>query len=227
MAWDFLSLHTKLAITTSTVLVVVGAACFALFERTHSMRGLSAPGWLLASLFQSVGMRTAGFATIDLAGLAPPTVLVSMALMFIGGSSGGTAGGIKTTTVAVIAVAVRTTIRGRQELEVFGRSIRATQVYRALMVVGLSGALLSSLMVVLLLLEPDLPAFALMFEAVSAFSTTGHSLGLTPQLSSAGRLLVAALMFIGRVGPFTLALAVGSSSRSADINYPTGRVIVG
>ncbi|MBI5498339.1 MAG: hypothetical protein HY904_25280 [Deltaproteobacteria bacterium] len=226
-AWDFLSVHTRLVLTTSTALVLVGAAALCVLEGGHGWRDRRWDEVLLIGLFQSVSLRTAGFATVDLATLGPPALLVCLFLMLVGGSPGGMAGGVKTTSLAVILLAVRAAIRGRPRAEVFGRTIPTGQVHRAITVVTLSLGLLWALTVLLMLAEPAVPFLALAFEAVSAFATVGYTLNLTPTLSDGGQTVLVAMMFMGRLGPFTLALALGGTRRAAPVEYPEGRVQVG
>jgi trk system potassium uptake protein TrkH len=147
--------------------------------------------------------------------------------MFIGGSPGGTAGGVKTTTIAVLALTFRALLRTRSDVEVYGRSIPPANVYRAAAVAVISLLMLFALSFVLFAVEPELPFRALLFEAVSAFGTVGLTLGLTPSLGAAGQLVVCALMFAGRLGPFTLALAAGLSKDSAAYSYPSTKIVVG
>lgn len=227
LAWRFLSVHTKVALSTTAVLLVLGTWVFLVLERFGSQRDVPLGTWFLTGMFQSTSLRTAGFSTVDFSTLSRSTLLVSMALMLIGGCPAGTAGGIKTTTAAVIFIAVRAMLRGRPQLEVFDRALPPTQVYRALTVLGLSLALLMGLTLVLLMVESQTDLLPLLFEAVSAFSTTGHSMGLTALISAPGQLVLVAMMFAGRLGPFTLALAVGTRGRSAPVQYPEGRILVG
>jgi trk system potassium uptake protein TrkH len=227
LAWLHVSLHTKLALVTSGVLLAAGALAIGAMERTAGMKSLDTWAWLWASLFQSASLRTAGFNTVDVELFTRPTLLVCMLLMLVGGSPGGAAGGIKTTTLAVMALAVRAKVRGRPELEAWERSIPAAQVYQAITVVALSGGILMGLLLLLLLAEPELDFLHLVFEAVSAFATAGYSMNLTPRLGVWGQLVVTALMFAGRLGPFGLALAVGRRASPADFSYPPAKVLVG
>ncbi len=225
--WRFLDVHARIVLVTSAALVVFGTGSWLLFEQGHTLAGLPFLERLWASLFMSVSMRTAGFGTVDVALLSTPMLLLSLVLIFIGGSSGGTAGGVKTTTVAVLALTFRAILRRRPEVEVYGRSIPATTVYRASAVALVSFALLFALTLLLFLAEPTLPFRDVLFEAVSAFGTTGVSTGVTEKTSGLGRIVLCLLMFVGRLGPFTLALAVGLSPNSASWNYPTTKVVVG
>lgn len=226
-AWSWLPVHTRVVLVTSAVLVGSGALAWLVLEWNHSLAGLSFGERLWASLFQSVGLRSAGFNSVDLARLGTPMLLLALVLMFIGGSPGGTAGGVKTTTVAVLVLTFRALLRNRPEVEVYGRSVPAATVYRAAAVALISLGLLFALTVLLVAVEPHLPFRELLFEAVSAFATTGVSTGLTPRLSAAGQVMVCLQMFVGRLGPFTLALAVGLSKAGASYSFPSTKIVVG
>lgn len=226
-AWRFLPVHTRVVLLTSAALVVGGALAWLVLEWNHSLAGLAWNERLWASLFQSVALRTAGFNTVDFTRLGTPMLLVSLVLMFIGGSPGGTAGGVKTTTVAVLAFTFRALLRNRPEVEALGRSVPAATVYRAAAVALISLLLLFGLTFALICVEPHLPFRDLLFEAVSAFGTVGLSTGVTPQLSAAGQVVVCLQMFVGRLGPFTLALAVGLSKVGASYSFPSTKIVVG
>ncbi|WP_257455809.1 TrkH family potassium uptake protein [Archangium lipolyticum] len=226
-AWSFLPVHTRVVLLTSAVLVVGGALAWLALEWNQSLAGLSLGQRLWASFFQSVSLRTAGFNSVDLSKLGTPMLLLCLVLMFIGGSPGGTAGGVKTTTVAVLAFTFRALLNTRSEVEVMGRSVPPATVYRACAVALISFGLLFGLAFLLFAAEPHLPFRDLLFEAVSAFGTVGLSTGVTPQLSALGKLVVCASMFVGRLGPFTLALAVGLSKARASYSYPSTKIVVG
>ncbi len=225
--WALVPVHARVALVTTAGLLGAGALAFLVLEWNHSLAPLSLGERLLASAFQSATLRTAGFATVDFARLGTPALLVCLALMFVGGSPGGTAGGVKTTTVAVLALTFRALLRRRQDVEVYGRSVPAANVYRAAAVAVISLGLLFGLALLLLVAEPALPFGAVLFEAVSAFGTVGLSLGVTPSLGAAGQLVVCALMFVGRLGPFTLAVAAGLSKERAEYGYPSTKIVVG
>jgi trk system potassium uptake protein TrkH len=225
--WAFVPVHARVVLVTTAGLLVSGALAFLVLEWDRSLAPLPWGDRLLASAFQSVTLRTAGFSTVDFSLVGTPTLLVCLVLMFVGGSPGGTAGGVKTTTVAVLALTFRAMLRTRADVEVYGRTIPPANVYRAAAVAAISLALLLSLSFVLFAVEPGLPFPNVLFEAVSAFGTVGLSLGTTPSLGPAGRLVVCALMFAGRLGPFTLAVAAGLSKDRAAYAYPTTKILVG
>ena len=148
-------------------------------------------------------------------------------LMFIGGSSGSTAGGVKTSTVAVVFLSVRSMILGRDEVEVGGRSIPKSIVYKSIGILVVFLALLVFFFLALLAVEPDKAFEALLMETVSALATVGVSQGITPDLSNVGKVLIIFLMYVGRIGPLTLALALGERRRRGVMHYPEGKIMVG
>jgi len=225
-------LQSKIVLSVSGALIVVGALAILFFEQ---FSGGAQPGQrpdVLAAIFQSITARTAGFNTVSIADLTPSSRLVLMLLMFIGGSPGSTAGGIKTVTFAVIVMTVVTTLRKRAEVEMFKRSIRLAVLGKAVTVAVLFVAVLFLGTVALSITErPHYPEeFTLqdlMFEAGSALGTVGLSTGVTPALTDAGKLIIIAIMLIGRLGPLTLVAALTFNLRPARYNYPEEVVIVG
>ena len=204
------SLNTKLVIVTSLFLWLLGAGVLFLaeFSNENTHAGLAAVDRLIDSVFHSVSGRTAGFTTFDFGKASDFTKLTFPALMFIGGASGSVAGGIKVNTFAVIIAAVISSVRGRPQTEAFGREIADAQVFRALTVGVLGVVLILVVIPTLTLTEPEIPFLDLLFDAISAFGTTGSSTGIVPDLSLAGKTIFMVLMFIGRLGPLTLALAM-------------------
>jgi trk system potassium uptake protein TrkH len=221
-----LPVHDRLVLFGTGCVFVVGFLGFLVLEWSSSLAHLGFGDKLVAAGFASAAARTAGFNTVDYGAISPAGSFFTAVLMFVGGAPGGTAGGIKITTVAVMVLAVRTMLRNRQEVEVHGRRLPETTVHRAIAVTLMSALAVAVGFGLLLLLEP-LPFDRLLFETVSAFGTTGLSMNTTPLLSTPGRLLLIVLMFVGRLGPFTLALAIGASRRPAAYSFPVGRVDVG
>lgn len=228
--WRPLALHTKLAVAVSATLVVAGAAGFWLVESRRSLAGLGAGEQALASLFQSVTARTAGFNTIDFAALSPATLLGMIALMFVGGSPGSCAGGIKTTTAATLLLTLRAELAGRRFVNVFGRTLPRSAVAAAFAVTTSALLAANAGLFVLLATESsssDPKHFSdLAFESISALATVGLSTGVTPTLEPGSKLVLVALMFLGRVGPLTLA-AVLAGRRVDDWRHPTETVMIG
>jgi len=228
-----LTLHTRMVLATSTILLLTGALLFCLLEFGHSLAAQAWPGKLLCSLFHSITPRTAGFNVVDVGELRPATRLLTMLLMFVGGSPGSTAGGIKTTTLLVLLATAVAMVRGRQETELRGRTVPMKVVREALAIFTLSFVCVLVFFFVLLLTESralsggDCASDALLFETVSAFGTVGLSTGVTGDLSVLGRLCVVVCMFVGRLGPLTIALVIGSRDLGQAVRYPEEEVVVG
>ena len=221
-----LNLHTKIVLTMTGILIIVGAILFYIFECKNTLDLFSIKDKIFVSFFQSITARTAGFATVDIGSLTTPTVLFLIFFMFIGGSSGSTAGGIKTGTFFVIIAVVYNMFRGREEVEVFERTIQRRTVQKAVSIATLS--LLTILMFCLILLYTEEASFkAVIFEAFSAFGTVGLSAGLSPDLTAIGKVIVSILIFVGRVGPLTLALVLGRDVAEKRIRFPEERIVVG
>lgn len=211
-AWRRLTLDTKLVLTTTAALLVAGTLGIAILEWSNPA-GLAGLPWqdkVLNALFHSISPRTAGFTTLDLGHVREETLFFTIALMFIGGASASTAGGIKVQTFSVLMFAIVSAIRGTGEHVVaFGREIPHPQVYRALAVALLAIAAVFG--VALLLTVTETARFIdLLFETVSAFGTVGLSTGVTPGLTAWGRVMLIGMMFMGRLGPLTLALALAA-----------------
>jgi trk system potassium uptake protein TrkH len=204
-----LSLASRVALMISGVLVVGGAFVIGLLEYGGAFGHLT-PGYrILASIFMSVNTRTSGFNSVDVGTLGATTLVVVCVLMFIGGSPGSTAGGIKTTTFAAIIATMRAELSGGEPT--LGRRALATEVVRRAVAVTAMSAGLVLLGLLALTLTESAPFEQILFEVVSAFGTVGLSTGLTAKLTVPGKLIVALVMFVGRVGPLTIALAVGTS----------------
>jgi len=219
--------HVKLVLSTSVILVISGTLALLFFEFDAGFRELDPTAKVLAAFFHSVSARTAGFNTVDIGGLSPVGLLVLCILMFIGASSGSTGGGIKTTTFAVLVLALRASLTERPEVEVFRRRIAPLTTLRSIAIALMAGFAVLFFFGALLAVEPDKRFEHLFFETVSAFGTVGLSTGITPALSVHGKLLIVALMFMGRIGPLTVAIAIGSAPRGAAVGYPEGRILVG
>jgi potassium uptake TrkH family protein len=224
------SLHSKLTLTTSAALVLFGSVIVAAFEWTNP-RTLGGIGWnetILAALFAGVMPRSGGFSTVDVGDMHEGTWLLNDALMFVGGGSASTAGGIKVTTLAVMLLAIVAEARGDKDVEAFGRRIprEALQVAIAVSLVSATIVLVTSL---LLLAITGETLDVVLFEVISAFATVGLSTGLTasPDLPDAAKYVLTVLMFIGRTGTMTLAAALALRSRRRVIRLPEERPIIG
>jgi trk system potassium uptake protein TrkH len=231
-----LSVHTRLVLVATTVLLVGGALGIFLLEAENprTLGPLPLAEQLLAASFQSVTARTAGFNTIDIGAMTPPALFLVMALMFVGASPGSTGGGVKTTTFSITVAALWATVRGDDEPHVFGRRLGADLVARAFFVSLIAFLTLNGVAGALLVTEARdlLPT---LFETTSAFGTVGLSMGergsvvsLSAFFTPAGKVLIAAMMFIGRIGPMTLAFAVARrATLRAQVRYPEGKVTIG
>jgi len=230
-----LSLHTRLVLTVSAVLLAGGMLGFLWLEWGNLLAGLPLREKLLASWFQAVTPRTAGFNTVDYARLAPATLFVTLFLMMVGASPGSTGGGIKTTTLGLVAALLVGRWRGRGRATLFNRTIPHAVMDRALTLLILAVVFVSLGSGLLLVTEGHHVPFeeaqpglaALVFEAVSAFGTVGLSTGVTPSLSVAGQIVIIVLMFVGRVGPLTLVLAVGPGPDRGRFRHAEENVMVG
>lgn len=216
--WSSLTLHSKIALFTTAVLIITGTVCFYIFEygNPETMKGLPVWDKILLSLFQSVTTRTAGFATVPQQNLTVPSSILSLLLMFIGGSPVGTAGGIKTVTFAVLAASAVSVIKNKNDVNMFGRRISISAVRKASAVAAVSFiiAFISSL---LLSCVTSAPALDIFYETVSATATVGLSRNLTSSLNTAGKLIIAFTMYLGRVGPISLALAITGKTKNENI----------
>lgn len=224
-----LSLHSKIVLFVSAILILVPFILFFFMEYSNegTIKELSLKGKLLASLFQAVTPRTAGFNTIDLAGMQNSSKLLTTVLMFIGGSPASTAGGIKISTLAVLILAVRTLITGKDDVYAFKRKISYSSVNKALAVLFVGLSVIISGTMILSLTEPSKEFLYVLFETVSAFGTVGLSLGITGELSVFGRLVVILIMFTGRVGALTILLALATKEKKVLYKFPEDKVIVG
>ncbi|MGB9793052.1 MAG: TrkH family potassium uptake protein [Thermacetogeniaceae bacterium] len=221
-----LSLHSKLAITLTAILVAAGTTLIWLLESKNSLRHLSPLGSVLAAFFQAVTPRTAGYNTLNIGALTQAAQFLIVILMFIGASPGGTGGGIKTTTFGTLVLAAWSVVTGRADIEVFGRRLPKDAVLRSLAITLWAAALV--IVVTMCLTFTEKANFlTVLFETVSAFGTVGLSMGLTPHLSDIGRVLIILTMFAGRVGPLTVMLAIWQQRQLRNYHYPEEKIIVG
>lgn len=226
-----LSLHAKVVLQFSAIFWVGGAVLLALLEWSNprTMGGLSVPGKIMAALFQSVSTRTAGMNTIDLAACSPISKLLMSVLQFIGAAPGSTGGGVKVTTFAVLILTIRSVARGRDDCVIGGHHIESKTVYRALTIIVIGAvAAFGSAVVVYYNTAETVSVIDCIFESCSAFGTVGLSVGVTGQLNTGAKLLYMACMFMGRVGPVSLAISL---TAKPDDNkrkvLPVGHINVG
>ncbi len=218
--------QTAVVLRMTLILIGAGALVVYLTERSGLLEGVSAGDALLASVFQSVTARTAGFNTLDIGKLSSATLFVTIVLMFIGASPGSTGGGIKTTTVACLWAVAVTSLRNRPHVEIHKRTIPFDTVFKAATLLCIALVVVALFTIALLHLEKK-PFLDVLFEVVSAFGTVGLSTGLTPELSNAGRVLITILMFIGRLGPLTIAYAMLPVRAKIQYKYAEERMMIG
>lgn len=220
------SLHTKLTLSVTGVLLIIGPLMILGLEWGNTLRDLDGGSRILAGVFQGVMPRTAGFSSVDYGEMDQASLLVTNVLMFIGGGSGGTAGGIKVTTFALLLFVILAEVRGERSVTIFDRRIDVSAQRQALAVALLSvAAIVGSTIVLAATTEFDLGP--VLFEVVAAFSTAGLSTGITDDLPTGGQLLLAALMFIGRLGPVMLVSALARRYRVRMYELPEGRPLIG
>jgi trk system potassium uptake protein len=223
-----LSVHTKIVIATNAFLIVFGMLYLFFGEFLNAFHDMSMWERFQASLFQSLTTRTAGFNTINLNSLHPHSIYLIILMMFIGASPGSTGGGVKVTTFAVLLQSVIATLKGRGEVEFFERTVPSPTVVKAIAIFIIALILVSGGILVMMRLEPDKNFLAIFFEVTSAFATVGLSMGITPFLSSMGKLCLVVMMFVGRTGPLTIVLAIGSRVvLPSKVEYPEGKVLIG
>ncbi len=223
-----LTLHTKIVITVTLILIFGGMLLIFILEYTNPDTIGTMPLWekLMASLFQSVTTRTAGFLTIPQECLKDTTAFICIILMFIGGSPSGTAGGVKTVTIAMMILSAYCIMKGREDTEVFHRKVPANIIRKSLAVVMVSlGVLITS--TILLSLTENAKFLDVFYETTSALATVGLSRGLTGNLTFLGKIIIIATMYIGRIGPISLALFFNSSKKTTHRSLPEGKIMVG
>ncbi|WP_416296822.1 TrkH family potassium uptake protein [Paenibacillus illinoisensis] len=230
-SWKKLSLHSKIVIIGSSSLYLIGFIIIFLLENWNpsTFADLSYSERVWAALFQGTAPRSSGFNTIDIGSMLATSQFFIIILMFIGASSGGTGGGIKINTFVVLVLATIQTFRGGGQIHAFERKIAEETVMRALAVVMSSLAFVLGISILLSISEGILEKHFLdvLFEATSAFSTTGLSMGLTSELSTPGKIIVIFTMFAGRLGPLTLAFALAQKKHTSKIGYAEDHVLIG
>ncbi|MCI5773445.1 MAG: TrkH family potassium uptake protein [Erysipelotrichaceae bacterium] len=223
-----LNLHTKIVLVTTLILIVSGAFLFFIFEYNNTLAPLPLHDKIMASFFQSITYRTAGFATIDFAQSLPITRLIGCLYMYIGGSPGSCAGGMKTTTFIILIVAVISMIKNSGEYySIWKRQLSKEIVIKALIIFAMYLSVSYIALAILLISEP-LDSLSLFFEVVSAICTVGLTCGITTSLSVIGKIVIITLMLIGRIGPITIVLFfVNNSNMNYKFKYPKENVLIG
>jgi trk system potassium uptake protein len=223
-----LTVHSRLVLITSAVLLLVGVASVATLEWTNTgtLGGQPLSTRLAMSVFQGVTARTAGFYTVNYPEMRDPTLVVQTILMFIGTAPTSTGGGIKVTTLALVVLVVVAQVRGQDRITLFWRTLPRPLIARALSILALA-SLLVLLSTLALMISDRLALLPALFEVTSAFGTVGLSLDVTPNLSTFGKILVSVVMFLGRVGPITFVVAIAARQRTPQYRYPEEEVAIG
>ncbi len=221
------ALHTKIVLTVSAILTFGGAILFFIFERNHTNAGLGFGQSVLNSFFDSVTARTAGFNTTDTAALSSASKMLTVFLMFIGGSPGSTAGGMKTTTLAVIAISTFNGIRRRQSKGIFGKRLEDDAIHKASSVAFTNISLALIGIILICAFQPDLGISDIIFEVSSAIGTVGMTTGITRDLVTASRIVIIFLMYCGRVGSVSFALALMEPRTAPPVKNPKEKITIG
>jgi potassium uptake TrkH family protein len=221
-----ININTRIVIITTIILLAVGTVSIFILEYNNTMTGYSLWGKMVTAFFGAATPRTAGFNTIDTGALNFSTIMVVMFLMFVGASPSSTGGGIKTSTLALAFLNIYNLARDRSRIEVFRKQIAANSVHRAFAIITLSIINIGIAIFFITWFDPDLKTLDVVFETISAYSTVGLSLGITAALSSAGKLVIIATMFVGRVSMLTIMVAMLRRVKHLNYTYPTERILI-
>lgn len=221
------SLFTKLTTLTFFILIIVGAFFIFLFDRNHFFADKTWHESLFYSLFQSTSTRNGGLATMDVSEFSNPTLLFMSELMFIGASPSSVGGGIRTTTFAIMMLSIFFYAKGKDTVKVFGREVHPSDIHGSFIVITTAAFICASSIILMTMVEPSLSIMEIVFEVSSAFGTTGLSMGITPELSTAGKFIILALMFIGRIGIFSFLFLIRGKTVKDNFKYPKEKVIIG
>ena len=229
-----MSLHTRVVLVTTAALLALGTVGMWLLERDGVLAGKSPGEQAMASAFESVTARTAGFNTIDTSELSNASLVFVSLMMLIGASPGSTGGGIKTVTFAILLIAIVTAMRHRHNFEAFHRTVPKTLINRAVVVVTLAGGMIVTSTILLCFFEQGtmiggapVQLRQAFFEVFSAFGTVGLSTGITSMLTSAGKIVIMITMLVGRIGPLTLVVALAQRAGRTDYDYPEENIMIG
>ena len=224
-----ISTHSKVVLSITAVLIILGTIFMFLVEYKNpsTLANMNLKDKVLNSYFAAVTPRTAGFNSISTEEMTMPGKLMTIVLMFIGGASGSTAGGVKVTTFGVIAFTVISVLKGREETEAFGRKFSKETVYKAFTLLSICIMLVFTVTIILTIAEPDKLFINLLYEAASAFGTVGLTAGVTQSITSISKVVILITMYLGRVGPITVILAVIHSKKKSKIKYPEAKILIG
>jgi trk system potassium uptake protein TrkH len=227
--WHFKKylLHSKIVISTTLIITVVATILFLITENNVAFYGMTPLEKFLGALFSSVTPRTAGFNSVDTASLSNAGKFITMLLMFIGGSPGSTAGGVKTTTVVVLLLYAVAMIRNRQDINLYGRRLTEDVVKKANAVVIINMTLAMIAVIIIMVLQPELVFENVLFEVFSAIGTAGMTTGITRDLCVVAKLIIIMLMYCGRLGSLSFALVFAQKKQQADVRQPQEKIIVG
>ena len=220
-------LHSKIVLAVTAFLLVSGTALFLIFEWDNTMVGMDAPTRFLASFFSSVTPRTAGMNSVDTGALTPASKLLTMVLMFVGGSPGSTSGGAKTTTLFVMVAYLWTTMRGKYGIDVFSRRLKEDVVRKAALVIGVNMLLFITGAMVIFAVQPELGFADVIFEVISGISTVGMTTGITRSLGTVSRVVIIVLMYCGRIGSLSFALSFSENKRIVPLQQPEEEINIG
>lgn len=223
------SLHAKVVLTISGILLTVGTIAMLIFEWNNpaTIEHMSFGNKLTNAFFSAVTPRTAGFNSISNSDMSPAGKLLTMGYMFVGGSPGSTAGGVKTTTLGIVIFTLISVLKGRQDAEVYKRRISQSVVFKAMAIFMLGITIVIIGVMILSITEIGASFETILYEVISAFGTVGLSQGLTPTLSSVGKVTIAIIMYLGRVGPLTVMLALAGKQEKINYKYPEGKILIG
>ena len=234
-----LSIHSKLVLVTSFVLIVIGTASFFVLENSNVLKDYNVPNAILISLFHSISARTAGFSTVDFSSVTNGTAFAFIMLMFVGGAPGSAAGGVKVTTLAVFFLLIKSQLKKKSHTDIFGRTVAPSNILNTITLLVISVLIISAAVIMLQITESAGLSHRMMtrdsflelfFETVSAFGTVGLSIGATPILSLGGKVVIILMMFVGRIGPLTLLLLMTfrrEKERSAEFRFAEEEVAIG
>ncbi len=224
-----LSLHSKVVLYITGILILGGALCFFIMEYNNpeTLQVMSLRDKIVNSIVASISPRTAGINSFSTTAMTTSGKFLTVILMFIGGSPGSTAGGIKTSTLGIVLGGIICVIKGREDVELFQKRIPKDLVYKAVAIIGIAMCLVCVVTMVLTVTEPGQDFLALLYEATSAFGTVGLTMGVTPTLNDTGKMIIIILMYLGRVGPLTVVLALLSKKSEGSFKYPEGKVLIG
>lgn len=227
LCWKKYMLHTKITLFSTAFLLIGGTILFWLFEKENLLGGMNGKDQLLAAAFSSVTARTAGFNTIDTGGLTSASKLLTIVLMFIGGSPGSTAGGIKTVTAVVLVTYVWSNLRESKGVNIFHRRLDDDVIRKASNVVVISLLMAVTSVIIICFIQPQLLVEDILFEVFSAIGTVGMSTGITRDLTTVSRILIILLMYCGRIGSMSFALSFTERKKAAPVQLPVEKIMIG